>query len=203
MSNSIKTRLNAMPGSKGSHELKVLFDLVLADLTALRATVAAAVVDVAAIRTRSLTGTLTPATLVIGTASKLVPKASKPFTALAGGTLVFKAADTAMSALVGTIAQSKFGLWAFYIDSAGTITTSTKTADADTAAAAFALMPAVPASKAQIGFIIVTNSGEAFDGGTDDLDKASTTVIYCDTVGHQTVPVALTGAAPSALTLLT
>jgi hypothetical protein len=245
MSERIKYRLNALSEVKDAEELRKLMTAVLADLTELRTELAAAVadnvanrirtaaavvdlgvlrtpiaatiVDVAAARTALNTAMMSPAGLAIGGGSKYTAQAAKPFMAIAGGTYLFKPAATAMSDVVGTIAQTKFALWAWYIDSAGTITSSSKTADADSAALAFALMPAIPANKAQIGCMIVTNSGEAWDAGTDALDKASTTVIYIDTVGMGpnftitasapaaltvTTPAALTASTPAALTLL-
>lgn len=177
---------------------------ILADLTALRAKIAALVVDVTAIRARQNLAMLSPAGLAIGGGSKYTAQAVKPCTALVAGTLVFLPAATAMSALVGTLATAKFALWAFYVNASGTITTSAKTADAASAAAAFALMPAVPANLVQIGFIIVGNAtGGNFVGGSTALDAASVTTIYVDTVGTQTAPVALTSSAPAALETIT
>lgn len=181
-------------------DLAGLGKAILADLTALKARITTLLADVTAIRTRSLTSMLSPAGLAIGGGAKKTAQAAKPFVALANGTLVYKAAATGMSVLSGAIAAGKHAIWAWYIDSAGTITTSTKTADADSVAAAFALMPAVPAGKAQIGFIIVSNgSASAFTGETTALDAANMTVVYVDTVGHQTAPVALTTAAAATL----
>jgi len=256
MAESIKQRLNALSNLPDAYEVKFLEDAALADLTALRATmaliyadcvalrtklaadivdvaamrtpiaatvtdvaamrtpiaatvtdvaamrtpIAATVVDVAAIRTRLLSSMLSPAGLAIGPSAKLVPQAVNPIMAMANGVLVFKPAATEMSALAGTIANTKYALWAFYVDSAGTITTSTKTADANTGAAAFLLMPAVPTGKAQIGAIIVVSSDAGgFIGGTHALDL-NCTVIYIDTVGNAEIPGALTAAAPAALT---
>ena len=228
MTERIKDRISALSNVRDAQEVKYLLDCILADLTevrahlaltvtdlaamrtpiaanvvdvaAMRTPIAANVVDIAAIRTRLRSAMLSPAGLAIGPSAKLVPQAVKPVMAMAAGTLVFKAAGTEMSALAGTIANTKYGLWAFYVDSAGTITTSTKTADADTAAAAFALMPAVPTGKAQIGAIIVVSSDAGgFIGGTHALDL-NCTVIYIDTVGNAELPAALTAAAPAALT---
>jgi len=229
MTQKIKERISALANIKDAVEMKYLWDCALVDmtalrakvaaelvdLTALRATVAAAVVDLAAMRTpiaatvvdvtamrtAARTKMLSPAGLAIGPSAKLTAQAAKPFMALAGGTLVYKPAATEMSVLpASTTTQGKFGLWAFYIDSAGTITTSARTAEADTAVAAFALMPAVPASKAQIGAIIVTDADSVFVAGTDALDAQGVTTIYIDTVGLQTDAVALTASAPAALT---
>jgi len=172
---------------------------ILNDLTALKAKIAAIVVDITAIRTRSNLAVLSPPVIGIGSGGKTTAASTKPVLANVGGTLVYKVAGD-FSALVGTLATAKSALWAFYMDSAGTITTSAKTADAATAAAAFALMPAIPADKVQLGFIIVSNAtGSNFVGGTTALDAASVTTVYVDTVGLQTAPVALTASAPAAL----
>jgi hypothetical protein len=177
MSESIKQRINAarLDGQTGK-ELRALFEAIFDDLTNGQTGFTNIIAD-----TRY--AMLSAPTLAIGGGAKQTAQATKPFMANVGGTMVFKAAATAMSAITGNIATGKFGLWAWYIDSAGAITTSTKTADADTAAAAFALMPAVPSGKVQIGAMIVTNSAGQFTGGTTALDAASTTVIYIDTIG--------------------
>lgn len=128
---------------------------------------------------------LTKAGLVIKAGSSAIVKAGSAFAAVVGGTPVRKAANTDMAALVGTLATAKSALWAFYIDAAGTLTTSAKTADADTHAAAMALLPVTPAGKAMIGFIIVDNAtGSNFVGGTTALDAASLTVTYYDTLNN-------------------
>lgn len=128
---------------------------------------------------------LTKAGLVIKAGSSPIVKAGVAFAAVANGVPVRKAANTDMAALVGTLATAKSALWAFYIDSAGTLTTSAKTADADTHAAAMALLPVTPAGKAMIGFIVVDNAtGSNFVGGTTALDAASLTVTYYDTMNN-------------------
>lgn len=133
--------------------------------------------DVAALASQNRL--LSSATLVIKAGGGTVPKASTAFAAIAAGVVQVKAADTDMSVIAGTLATAKAALWAFYIDSAGTITTSTKTADAANAAAALKLKPAVPANKVEIGYIIVANAtGSNFVGGTTALDAANVTTTY-------------------------
>lgn len=51
MSQSVKGRTGAMAGGKDSRELRPLLEAMLADLTALRATIATNVTDVAALAT--------------------------------------------------------------------------------------------------------------------------------------------------------
>jgi hypothetical protein len=136
------------------------------------------------LRTRLSCVMLTSAGLAIVTGSSPTARAVNAFVAIVDGTYVRKAAATAMSALVGTLPTANSALWAFYIDAAGTITTSAKSANAATHAAALALLPAVPANQTMIGFIIVDNAtGSNFVGGTTALDAASVTTTYYSTVG--------------------
>jgi len=119
------------------------------------------------------------ATLVIKAGGGTVPKSSSAIEVIAGGVRQTKTANTDMSVIAGTLATAKAALWAFYIDSAGTITTSTKTADAANAAAALALKPAIPANKVELGYIIVANaSGADFTAGTTALDATDITTTY-------------------------
>lgn len=153
-----------------------------------RAKVGDAIADLIAqsniIRTRSNSSMLSNAGLAIKAGSSAIVKAGTAFAALAAGSPVHKAANTDMAALVGTLATAKSAVWAFYIDAAGTLTTSAKSADAASDAAAIALLPATPDDKAMIGFILVNNAtGSNFVGGTTALDTASLTVTYFNTTG--------------------
>lgn len=138
---------------------------------------------------------LTAPVLAIKAGSSPTVKSSGAFSAMAAGVIQSKSADTDMSAIAGSLATAKSALWAFYIDSAGTISTSTKTADAADAAAALALKPAVPANKVELGYIIVSNAtGSAFVGGTTALDATDVTVTYVNSeaVAATTGAVAVT-----------
>lgn len=135
--------------------------------------------DLAAIWPGNNTFLLAAPTLVIKAGSSAVVKSSSAIAALVAGSYVTKAADTDMSALAGTLATAKAALWEFYIDSSGTLSTSTKTADAANAAAALALRPTRPSNKLSLGYIIVANaSGSNFVGGTTALDATGVTVTY-------------------------
>lgn len=170
MAASIAKLTSAMKGSRVSKEVRLLLEAVKADLTALR--------------TRINSCTLSSAGLAIKAGGSAIVKAGTAFSALANGTLVIKAANTDMSALVGTLATAKAAAWAFYVDSAGTITTSAKTADVADAAAAIALLPSAPDGNAMIGFITVANAtGSNFVGGTTALDAVSVTTAYYNTSG--------------------
>lgn len=134
--------------------------------------------DAAALSTALNTSIIIPATLAIKAGASAVVKSSALFVAKVDGTAVSKAANTDMSALVGTIADGSSAAWDFYIDAAGTITTSAKTADAATSAAALALLPAVPSGKVRIGSVAVDTAGLAFVGGTTALDAVTATATY-------------------------
>jgi hypothetical protein len=131
-----------------------------------------------------------------------MPKTTYPIMALCNGTLVFKPAGTDMSVLpASTTLQDAFGLWAFYIDSTGTITTSARCGNAASAVLAFAAMPAVPANLTQIGAIIVTDSNSSFVAATDSLNASGVQTIYIDCVGPAGVPAALTIASSASVSL--
>lgn len=148
---------------------------VIADLTSQFNTLRS---EVDALSTALNTSIIIPATLVIKAGSSAVVKSSALFVAKVDGTAVSKAANTDMSALVGTIADGSAAAWDFYIDDAGLITTSAKTADAATAAAALLLLPTVPAGKVRIGSVSVATAAATFIGGTTALDAGTATATY-------------------------
>jgi hypothetical protein len=190
-------------GSDRSH-MKRILDSILTDLTEIRAESLLAIADITNLITRESNYLMTSAGLAIAGGSKLTATCANGFVYIAGGTLKYKAAGDC-SALVGTIALSKSACWAFYIDSAGTITTSAKTADVDTVALAMAdiLAVPVPADKALIGILNVINTaGGNFVGGTTALDAATATDLYFSFVGPGAAPTAITATAPAALNTL-
>jgi hypothetical protein len=168
------------------------------DLGVLRTPIVALVTDVTNIIARLNSAMLSPPGLGIA-AGKKTATAANPFVALVDGTTVYKALGD-MSALVGTIADGYSAAWAFYIDAAGTITTSAKTADAADEAAAIALIPAVPAHQTQIGYLVVDTVGATFVGGTTDLDAVTATDHYYDNSSFAGAATAITAVAPAALT---
>lgn len=208
MSQSIKNRLSALANKKDADELRKLLEASLVDAAAVRAEVVKLVTDVTEVITRQKNMTLSSCGLAIAGGTKLTAQVSTPFKYLANGVLFTKpVADC--SALVGTVADGKCAGWAFYIDSAGTITTSAKTADTTgTDAAAIAATNvllnaiAVPAGKAVIGHLIVHTTGASFVGGTTALDAGTATDLYYSLVGPASVPTAITAAAPAALTTI-
>ena len=202
MTEYIKHRLSALANANDANQLRWLFNAALVDLTAVRTKLAAAVVDMTAMRARQNLAMISPVGLVQGSSTPGTCKTTYAIQAIVNGTFVYLPAATEMSVLPAqTVTQGNFGLFAFYIDAAGTITTSTAVINAATAAAAYALLPALPANKVQLGFIIVTDSNSAFVSGTDALNASGVTTIYVDNVGIQSPLVSLTTSAPAALTL--
>lgn len=215
MSESIKRRTATLATDKES--IRKLMAAVLVDLgvlrtpiaagvtdyTAGRAEIAKLVTDVTAIRTRQQNMTFGSAGLAIASGKKTATIGTA-FCYIAGGTVFYKAAADC-SALVGTIADGKTAAWAFYINASGTVTTSSKTADADNLAAAMVLAQAiaVPANLALIGYLVVATSGATFVGGTTDLDAGTATDIYINVIGPGSAPVAITAVAPAAVTAVT
>lgn len=119
--------------------------------------------------------------LAIKAGGSAIVKAATLCKAIAGETLVSIAANTDMAALVGTVTNAKFNVYAFFVDAAGAVTTSMGTEGATLAAVVF---PSVPANKACIGFIIVNPTGTGnFVGGTTALDDATVVpnVVYVNT----------------------
>lgn len=119
--------------------------------------------------------------LAIKAGGSAIVKAATLCKAIAGETLVSIAANTDMAALVGTVTNAKFNVYAFFVDAAGAVTTSMGTEGATLAAVIF---PSVPANKACIGFIIVNPTGTGnFVGGTTALDDATVVpnVVYVNT----------------------
>lgn len=132
---------------------------------------------------RLSTQTLTSAGLAINGAGNAAAKAGSAFYSCVQGVLVTKAANTAMAALVGTVANAKFNVYCFFIDSAGNLTSSMGTAGSTLATI---IWPSIPSNKAMIGFVIVNPTGTGgFVGGTTALDDATVVpnAVYVNTIG--------------------
>lgn len=206
MSQSIKQRTGALASKKDAEELRKLLEANLADMTAVRDEVVKLVADATAITAQTRNHLITDPALAIGGGAKTTAQATKAFLAVAGGTTVYKAAATAMPNLGGAATAANMSTaWAFYIDSAGTITVSDRVADAASAAAAITAITAVaiPTNKALIGYLVVTMSGGAtFTPNTTALDAANTAVVYLSAIGLAKDTGAQTAAAPAALTTI-
>lgn len=91
----------------------------------------------------------------------------------ANGKLVTKPTATDMPALVGTVTNATFNVFAFFIDSAGTVTVAMGIAAPTLARVTF---PQIAESRACIGFVIINPTGTGdFVGGTTALDDATVT----------------------------
>lgn len=121
---------------------------------------------------RLSSASLTSAGLVIKAGSSAIVKTgASAWYGLANGKLVTKGAATDMAALVGTVLNTKFNVFCFYCDSAGTLTTAMGTEGASLAAVKF---PNQPENKAMIGFVVINPTGTGnFVGGTTALDDAT------------------------------
>ena len=198
MSTSIAQVTNLHQPIQDGKGLNALFTELLADVTALRATLAAVVADKAAQNSYLMAG---PVPVIKAGSSALAKTGATLMLANVNGTLVSVAASTDLPAFVGSIATLKAAAWPFYIDSAGTVTIGTKTADAADAVTALKLIEATPTNKALLAIIVVLNgAGTTWVGGTTALDSASVTTTYYAPIG-QSRSAALTAATPSALGL--
>lgn len=116
-------------------------------------------------------------------ASAVVKSGASAFYALANGVLVTKGAATDMAALSGTVTNAKFNVFAFFIDSAGTLTSAMGT---EGAALANVVFPPTPQGKTCVGFIVVNPTGTGnFVGGSTALDDATVApnVVYQNPIG--------------------
>lgn len=198
MAESIVKRLAHLAIRQDRDNLKKLLDAILVDLGVVRTPANALVTDMTNVYDRMKSATLGSAGLAIKTGGSAVVKAGSAFVAIANGVLVSKTANTDMAALSGTVADSKYNVFCFFVDSAGTLTSSMGTEAATLAAVVF---PTIPANKAMIGFIIVATSGASFVGGTTALDAGTVTVTYVNTQGTLDVKTAMTASAPAALSV--
>lgn len=127
---------------------------------------------------------LNSAGLVIHGAASLVAKTgTTAFYACAKGSLVTIAASTDMPALVGTVVNATFNVFAFFIDSGSTVTSAMGTAGTTLAGVKF---PPFSEGKALVGFIVINPTGTGnFVGGTTALDDATVvpTAAYVSPIG--------------------
>ena len=138
---------------------------------------------VSAIGDRLSTRLVVSAALAIKAGGSAIVKGGAAFYATVNGRLVTKAINTDMAALVGTVTNAKFNVFAFFIDSAGTLTTVMGGEGATLGAVTF---PQFQQGKASIGFILVNPTGTGnFVGGSTPLDDATVVpnIVYVNTVG--------------------
>jgi len=99
------------------------------------------------------------------------------------GHLVTKATALDLPALVGTVTEDNFNVFAFFIDQAGTITSAMGIQASTLFGVVF---PNIPENKACIGFVIINPTGTGnFVGGTTVLDNATVVpnAVFCNTLG--------------------
>lgn len=97
-----------------------------------------------------------------------------------GGKLFDIPASTDMPALVGTVTEDFFNVWAFFQDAAGVRTSVFGVEAATLAAVEF---PAMEERKTLIGYIKVNPTTAVFIGGTTALDAADTNVSFASPTG--------------------
>lgn len=141
-------------------------------------------VPLSAIADRISTQTFATAALRIkgGSASAIV-QTNAIYYGMANGILITKATATDLPALVGTVTNAKFNVFAFFIDKASALTTAMGIEGATLAAVKF---PPIPENKACIGYVIINPTGTGnFVGGTTVLDDATVvpTAAFVNTLG--------------------
>lgn len=131
------------------------------------------------------------AALAIKAGASAIVKAGAAFRTMINGSVVVTAINTDMPALVGTVAADAFNVFAFFINSAGTLRTAMGTAGATASAVVF---PAKVAGEALIGYVSINPTGTGdFVGGTTALDDATVvpTAVYVNNVGPMIPALAL------------
>jgi hypothetical protein len=136
--------------------------------------------------------TLTSGALRIkgGSASALA-QTNAAYYGIANGKLVTKATTTDMAALSGTVTNAKYNVFCFFINSAGTLSTSMGIQAGTLANVTF---PPIPQGSAMIGFVIINPTGTGdFVGGTTVLDDGTVTpnAVFVNTVGAFDPSIAL------------
>lgn len=117
-----------------------------------------------------------------GSASAIV-QTNAVWSGLVSGKLVQKASATDCAALVGTVTNAKFNVFAIFIDSAGTLTTVMGVEGGTLAAVTF---PPIPVGKTCVGYVVINPTGTGnFVGGTTNLDAATEVpnAVFVNTIG--------------------
>jgi hypothetical protein len=99
---------------------------------------------------------------------------------IASGVLVKVAATTVLPALVGTIAQNTFNVYAYYVDSAGVVTSQMGVAGTTLAGVKW---PTRPTGKAYLGASLFNPTAASFIGGTTLADAANTNHVGLNALG--------------------
>jgi hypothetical protein len=103
--------------------------------------------------------------------STLVKTGAAATYAIANGRLLTLAPATDLAALAGTVANARFNVFGYFVDSAGALTSGMGTEGASLGTLRF---PQLPIGKAWMGFTIINPTGTGnFVGGTTALDDAT------------------------------
>lgn len=148
---------------------------------------------------RMSSAALSSAGLAISTTKTLVKTGASASYYIANGAVVTIADAVDMPALSGTVTADQFGVFAFFVDSAGTVTSAFGGSYASLALMKF---PQLPVGNALIGFILVNPTGTGdFIGGTTELDDATvvpgTVYFNASAIGAGFDPWCLVGGQPS------
>jgi hypothetical protein len=126
---------------------------------------------------------LSNAGLVIKAGSSALIKNGTAWYGIADGKLITKAANTDMAALSGTVANATFNVFAFFVTSAGTLSTVMGTAATTLAGVK---VPQKPTGSALIGYVIINPTGTGdFVGGTTAIDDGTVVpgALYINVIG--------------------
>lgn len=138
----------------------------------------------AAIGDRLSSQTHTSAALRIkGASASAIVQTNAVYAGVAKGVLIAKVTATDMPALVGTVVNATFNVFAFFIDSASVVTVAMGIAGTTLAKVVF---PAIPEGKACIGYVSINPTGTGnFVGGTTVLDDATVVpnAVFTNTIG--------------------
>ena len=128
-------------------------------------------IPLSAVGDRLSSQAVTTAGLVITAAAGTVAKiGGAAFNAVVKGMPVSIVAGTPMPALIGTIPISMIGIFCFFVDTAGNLTSLMGVPGATLQQTKF---PNFPEGKALVGYLIVTATSQ-FTGGTTALDAVTT-----------------------------
>lgn len=130
------------------------------------------------------TQVLSQAGLAINAALSPVVKATNAFSATVAGTLVYKAANTVMTALGGaTVLTLNYQIWVFAIDAIGNLYTYAGTPAASLASVSVPIVPESPVQAVVGSLVLYNGTASSFVPGTTALDTALLVPVYNNATG--------------------
>jgi hypothetical protein len=126
--------------------------------------------------------------LAIGSADKKKVLVANTVYALVNGKLV--SATTAEVTLAGTIADGKSNAYGIFISAAGAFSAVLGT-PGDTVADI--VLPQANATRALVGYVVLSTDGAIFTGNTTELDAGTVTDVYINTLGAVAQPDVIAG----------